>query len=254
MRRAISDTLVLTERNLLRLRAAPDLLIAFTVQPIMFIVLFVYVFGGAIRTPGFTYATFLLPGIMVQNIAFGGFITAIGINEDLRKGLIDRFRSLPMARSAVLAGRTIADIFTNLLAIAILIVTGLVVGFRFHNGAVPIVVGVLLLLAFGFAFSWVFAFLGMLVSSPESANSVGFIAVFPLTFISSAFVPIQSMPAVLRAFASVNPFTLTVDAMRALWVGAPAGNSVIGAFAWAVGILAVFAPLAVWRYRHLASR
>jgi ABC-2 type transport system permease protein/oleandomycin transport system permease protein len=254
MRRIVSDTLVIAERNLVRLRSAPDLLLAFTVQPVMFIVLFVYVFGGAIRTPGYDYATFLLPGIMVQNIAFGGFVTAVGINEDMRKGLIDRFRSLPMARSAVLAGRTLADVGTNLLAIVILIITGYIVGFRFHSSAQAILLGVLLLLLFGYAFSWVFAWLGMLVSSPESANSLGFIAVFPLTFISSAFVPIDSMPSWLRAFAQVNPFTLTVDAMRSLWVGAPAGNSIWGAFLWAVIILVVFSPLAVWQYRRLAGR
>ena len=254
MRRAVVDTLVVMERNLTRLRTAPDLLLAFTVQPIMFIVLFVYVFGGAISTPGYSYATFLLPGIMVQNIAFGGFITAVGINEDMRKGLIDRFRSLPMARSAVLAGRTLADVFTNLLAIGVVVIAGLIVGFRFHNNVLSILLGLVLLLCFGFAFSWVFAWLGMLVSSPESANSLGFIAVFPLTFISSAFVPIQSMPSWLRAFAGVNPFTLTVDAMRALWVGAPAGNSIWSAFVWAAAILVVFSPLAVWRYRRLAGR
>jgi ABC transporter DrrB family efflux protein len=253
MSRVVSDTLVIFERNLVRLRRAPDLLLAFTVQPVMFVLLFVYVFGGAIRTPGYDYATFLIPGIMVQNIAFGGFVTAVGINEDLRKGLIDRFRSLPMARSAVLAGRTLADIVTNMLSVTLLVVTGLIIGFRFHAGALPIIAGVGLLLLFGYAFSWVFALLGMLVSSAEAANSLGFIAVFPLTFISSAFVPVQSMPAALRAFANVNPFTLTVDAMRSLWLGAPAGNSVWGAVAWAVAILFVFAPLAVRRYRQIAG-
>jgi ABC-2 type transport system permease protein/oleandomycin transport system permease protein len=250
--RVIADTLIIGERNLLRLRRAPDLLLAFTVQPIMFVLLFVFVFGGAIRTPGYDYASFLLPGIMVQNTAFSGFITAVGINEDLKKGLIDRFRSLPMARSAVLAGRTLADIGTNLLALAVLIATGLIIGFRFRTGAPEILTGIGLLVLFGYAFSWVFALLGMLVSSPEAANSLGFIAVFPLTFISSAFVPVQTMPAALRAFADVNPFTLTVDGMRSLWLGAPPGNSVWGAFAWSTGILIVFAPLAVQRYRHIA--
>ncbi len=252
MSRTVSDTLVIAERNLVRLRRAPDLLLAFTVQPVMFVLMFVYVFGGAIRTPGYDYASFLLPGIMVQNTAFGGFVTAVGINEDLRKGLIDRFRSLPMARSAVLAGRTLADVATNLLALAVLVVTGLLVGFRFRTGVPEILVGIALLLLFGYAFSWMFALLGMLVSSPEAANSVGFIAVFPLTFISSAFVPVQTMPAPLRAFADVNPFTLTVDAMRSLWLGAPPGNSVWGAFVWTLVILAVFAPLAVGRYRRIA--
>ena len=253
MNRVISDTLIIAERNLVRLRRAPDLLLAFTVQPVMFVLLFVYVFGGAINTPGYDYATFLIPGIMVQNIAFGGFVTAVGINEDMRKGLIDRFRSLPMARSAVLAGRTLADVVTNLLSMVVLITTGLIIGFHFKAGALHIVAGLGLLLLFGYAFSWVFALLGMLVSSPESANSLGFIAVFPLTFISSAFVPVQSMPAPLRAFASLNPFTVTVDAMRSLWLSAPAGNSVWGAFAWSVAILLVFAPLAVRRYRQIAG-
>jgi ABC-2 type transport system permease protein/oleandomycin transport system permease protein len=254
MRKLITDTLVIAERNLVRLPRAPELLLAFTVQPIMFVLLFRYVFGGAIKTPGFSYPDYLIPGIIVQNIAFGGFVTALGLNEDLHKGLIDRFRSLPMARAAVLAGRTSADIVTNALSATILILTGLLIGFRFHAGVGQALAGFALLLLFGYAFSWVFAFLGMLVTSPEAANSVGFIAVFPLTFISSAFVPIQSMPTVLRAFARVNPFTITVDALRSLWLGSPAGNDVWGAVAWAVGIIAVFAPLAVDRYRRAAGR
>jgi ABC-2 type transport system permease protein/oleandomycin transport system permease protein len=254
VKRLVTDTLVIAERNLVRLPRAPELLVAFTVQPIMFVLLFRYVFGGAIKTPGFSYADFLIPGIIVQNIAFGGFVTALGLNEDLHKGLIDRFRSLPMARPAVLAGRTFADIVTNALSATILIVTGLIIGFSFHTGVFEALAGFGLLLLFGYAFSWVFAFLGMLVSSAEAANSVGFIAVFPLTFISSAFVPVRSMPTVLRAFAEVNPFTITVDAMRSLWLGAPAGNNVWGAVVWALVIIAVFSPLAVARYRHAAGQ
>jgi ABC-2 type transport system permease protein/oleandomycin transport system permease protein len=254
LRRLIKDTLVVTERNLIRLPRSPDLLLAFTVQPIMFVLLFVYVFGGAISTPGYSYTDFLIPGIIVQNIAFGGFVTAIGLNEDLHKGLIDRFRSLPMARPAVLAGRTAADIVTNLLSAIILVVTGLIIGFSFATGILEILAGFLLLLFFGYAFSWVFAWLGLIVSSPESANSVGFIAVFPLTFISSAFVPVDSMPAALQWFADINPFTLVVDAMRSLWLGAPAGSSIWGAVAWTVAIILVFAPLAVHRYRRAAGR
>jgi ABC transporter DrrB family efflux protein len=254
MRRLVTDTMIVAERNLVRLPRAPDLLLAFTVQPIMFVLLFVYVFGGAINTPGYDYVDFLIPGILVQNIAFGGFVTALGLNEDLTKGLIDRFRSLPMARAAVLAGRTLADVVTNSLSVVILVITGLIIGFNFDSSAGEIVLGFVLLILFGYAFSWVFALLGMLVSSPESANSLGFIAVFPLTFISSAFVPVDSMPAALRWFADVNPFTVTVDAMRSLWLGAPAGNSVWGAFVWTFVILAIFAPLAVWRYRRAAGR
>jgi ABC-2 type transport system permease protein/oleandomycin transport system permease protein len=220
----------------------------------MFLLLFVYVFGGAISTPGYDYKDFLLPGIMVQNIAFGGFVTAIGLNEDLSKGLIDRFRSLPMARPAVLAGRTLSDVATNSLSIVVLLTTGLIIGFSFHANVLEIIGGLGLLLLFGYAFSWVFALLGMVVSSPEAANSVGFIAVFPLTFISSAFVPTDSMPAALQWFAEVNPFTIVVNAMRALWLGAPAGNYVWGAVVWSLVILAVFAPLAVRRYRRAAGR
>jgi ABC transporter DrrB family efflux protein len=254
VRRLVSDTMVIAERNLIRLPRAPDLLLAFTVQPIMFVLLFRYVFGGAIHVPHGSYADFLIPGIVVQNIAFGGFVTALGLNEDVHKGLIDRFRSLPMARPAVLAGRTFADIVTNFLSIVVLVITGLIIGFSFHTNVLDVIAGFLLLLLFGYAFSWVFAFLGLLVSTPESANSVGFIAVFPLTFISSAFVPVSSMPSVLRAFANVNPFTIIVDAMRHLWIGYPsAGDNVWGAVVWSLVIIAVFAPLAVARYRRMAA-
>jgi ABC transporter DrrB family efflux protein len=254
MSRLVSDTLVVAGRNITRIKRAPDLLTAFTIQPVMFLLLFVYVFGGAISTPGYDdYKDFLLPGIMVQNIAFGGFVTALGLAEDLNKGLIDRFRSLPMARAAVLAGRTVADIFTNALSIAVLVTTGLIIGFTFDANVLEIVAGLGILILFGYAFSWVFALLGMLVSSPEAANSLGFIAVFPLTFISSAFVPTDSMPAALQWFAEINPFTIVVNAIRALWIGAPAGNYVWGAVVWSLVILAVFAPLAVRRYRRAAG-
>jgi ABC transporter DrrB family efflux protein len=250
MRRLVTDTLIIAERNLVRLPRRPDLLLAFTVQPIMFVLLFRYVFGGAIQTGSVPYVDFLLPGIVVQTIAFGGFVTALGLNDDVHKGLIDRFRSLPMARSAVLAGRTLADIVTNLLSIVVLVITGVVIGFSFGTGVVHVVAGFLLLLLIGYAFSWVFAFLGLIASTPESAQSVGFIAIFPLTFISSAFVPPATMPEPLKWFAHVNPFTIMVDGMRALWLGTPAGNDIWGAAAWALGIMLVFAPLAVARYRR----
>jgi ABC transporter DrrB family efflux protein len=253
VRRLVTDTVVIAERNLVRLPRAPELLLAFTVQPIMFVLLFRFVFGGAIRTPGFSYVDFLIPGIIVQNIAFGGFVTALGLNEDVHKGLVDRFRSLPMARAAVLAGRTLSDVVTNALSMTILLVTGLIIGFSFHTSFGEAVAGVGLLLLFGYAFSWFFALVGLLVSTPESANSVGFIAVFPLTFISSAFVPPASMPSALRAFANVNPFTVMVDAMRSLWLGTPAHNNVWGAAVWSLVIIAVFAPLAVARYRRTAG-
>jgi ABC-2 type transport system permease protein/oleandomycin transport system permease protein len=250
----VSDTLVIAKRNLLRIPRQPDLLIAYTIQPVMFIVLFVYVFGGAINTPGYDYVDFLMPGIITQSISFGGFVTAIGLNEDLRKGLIDRFRSLPMARSAVLAGRTLADVALNSFSLLVMIVVGVIVGFSFHSPVYEVVAGIALLLLFGYAFSWFFALMGMVASSPESAQSVGFLAIFPLTFASSAFVPTASMPSWLRAFADVNPFTIVVNAVRALWLDAPAGNYVWGALAWTLGMIAVFAPLAVRAYRRAAVR
>jgi ABC-2 type transport system permease protein/oleandomycin transport system permease protein len=252
IRSATADTLVLTRRNLIRIPRAPDLLLGFTVQPVMFVLLFVYVFGGAIQTPGYEYVDFLMPGIITQTIAFGGFLTAVGLNEDLRKGLMDRFRSLPMARSAVLAGRTLADVVMNSLAIALMVGVGYAIGFRFATSIPEILAGIVLLLLFGYAFSWIFALMGLLSSSPESAGSIGFLIVFPLTFVSSAFVPVESMPAALQTFAEVNPFTIVVDAVRELWLGVPVDSPLWAAVAWSVGLIAVFAPLAVARYVRVA--
>ena len=254
MTRLVPDTLVMAERNLVRLPRAPDLLIGFTIQPVMFVLLFAYVFGGAIQTPGYDYVDFLIPGIIVQNIAFGGFVTALGLAEDLTKGLVDRFRSLPTARASVLAGRTLADVATNSVSIVVLVTTGLIIGFAFDASVLEILGGVGILLLFGFAFSWVFAVIGMSVSSPEAANGIGFTLIFPITFISSAFVPVESMPDGLRQFAEVNPVSVVVDAMRALWLDAPAGDAVWGAVPWSVAIVAVFAPLAVAKYRKAAAR
>ena len=253
MRRAAGDTLIIAERNLIRLPRAPELFIGYTLQPIMFVLLFRYVFGGAISTPGYSYVDYLVPGIIVQNTVFGGFATALGLNEDVRKGLIDRLRSLPMSRAAVLGGRTLADVATNSLSITILLITGLIIGFTFQTSFLHAAAGIGLLLLFGYAFSWFLAFLGLVVASPESVNSLGFIVVFPVTFVSSAFVPVDSMPDGLRQFAEVNPFTIIVDALRHLWLGAPAHNSVWGAVVWSLVIVAVFAPLAVARYRRAAG-
>jgi ABC-2 type transport system permease protein/oleandomycin transport system permease protein len=254
LRWTVADALVLMVRNLKRIPRQPDLLSAYTVQPVMFVLLFVYVFGGAISTPGFDYVDFLIPGIIVQTMAFGGFLTAIGLNEDLKKGLIDRFRSLPMARSAVLTGRTLADVLMNLLSIAVMLAVGILAGFGFSASVFEVLAGILLMLLFGFAFSWIFALIGLVTSSPESAQAFGFTAIFPLTFASSAFVPVESMPKLLEAFAEVNPFTIVVDALRALWIGTPAGNAVWGAVLWSVGLIVVFAPLAVRVYRRAATR
>jgi ABC transporter DrrB family efflux protein len=254
MSSGISDTLVLAKRNFLRIARAPDLLLSFTVQPIMFVLLFAYVFGGAIDTGGQSYINFLIPGILVQTMAFGGFVTAMGIAEDLRKGLVDRFRSLPMSRSAVLAGRTLSDIVTNGISITVMLVVGVIIGFGFESPFLHVVAGILLLLLFGYAFSWVFAFIGLTSSSPEAAQSLGFIVIFPLTFVSSAFVPPATMPAALRWFAEWNPFSITVNAVRALFIGDPAGNTVWGAVAWSVGIAVVFGVLAVAKYKRAVVR
>jgi ABC transporter DrrB family efflux protein len=249
-----SDTLVLARRNLLRIPRQPDLLIAYTVQPVMFVLLFVYVFGGAIQTPGFDYVDFLMPGIIVQSIAFGGFVTALGLSEDVQKGLIDRFRSLPMSRGAVLAGRTSSDILLNCLSLAVLFAVGFVAGFNFQDTDVgSVLLGILLLLVFGYAFSWIFALVGLFSSSPETANSIGFTAIFPLTFASSAFVPAESMPDGLQQFAEANPFTTVVDAVRHLWLGTPANSDVWMAFIWCAVLIAIFAPLAIRRYRTVAA-
>jgi ABC transporter DrrB family efflux protein len=250
---AVSDSLVLAVRNLKRIPRAPDLLISFTLQPIMFVLLFNYVFGGAIETPGHSYTEFLIPGLIVQTMFFGGFVTAIGLSDDLKKGLIDRFRSLPMARGAVLAGRTLADVATNLLSIVVMITVALIIGFSFDASPLEILAGVALMLLFGYAFSWLFAYFALVSSSAEAAQAIGFMVIFPLTFISSAFVPIDTLPDGLRQFAEVNPFTVAVDAMRALWIGDPAGNSIWGALLWTLGLIAVFSWLAVDRYKRAVS-
>jgi ABC transporter DrrB family efflux protein len=251
---AVADTAVVAKRNLLRIPRQPDLWVSFTIQPLMFVLLFVYVFGGAIRTPGYDdYVDFLMPGIIVQTMSFGGFVTAIGLSDDLRKGLIDRFRSLPMARSAVLAGRTLADVATNMVSLAVMVVVGLLVGFNFTSSPLEVVAGFGLLLLFGYAFSWAFAFVALYSSSAEGAQALGFMVIFPLTFASSAFVPPESMPSWLEAFAEANPISTVVDATRALFVDAPAGTDVWVAVLWCLGLIAVFATLSVYRYKRAVS-
>jgi ABC-2 type transport system permease protein/oleandomycin transport system permease protein len=248
------DALLLAERNLRRIPRNPDLLVAFTFQPVMFVVLFSYVFGGAISTPGFEYIDFFLPGIAVQMIAFGGYATALGISDDLRKGLIDRFRSLPMARAAVLTGRTISDGALNCLALLVMTVAGVLIGFDFKADLAHVVAGYGLILLFGYAMSWVYAFIGLISSTPEAASALITIIIFPLTFVSSAYVPTDSMPPVLEAIANVNPITTVVDAMRSLWAGTPAGSDIAGALGWCAGLIAVFSVLATARYRQAVVR
>jgi len=250
----LSDMWVLAVRSAKRIPRQPDLLIGFTIQPLMFVLLFVYVFGGAISTPGFSYVDFLIPGIIVQTVAFGGFVTALGLAEDLKKGLMDRFRSLPMSRSAVLTGRTLADVSTNIVQVVVVLGVGVLVGFDFKTSFGHVVAGIALLLLIGYSFSWLFAFVGLTASSPEAANAYGFTILFPLTFVSSAFVPVASMPSWLQPVARNNPFTVMVNAVRGLFLGIPVGNDVWIATAWAVGIAVVFASLAIWRYRRVVAK
>jgi ABC transporter DrrB family efflux protein len=250
----IADTAVIARRNLLRIPRQPDLWVSFTIQPLMFVLLFVYVFGGAIQTPGYDdYVDFLMPGIIVQTMSFGGFVTAIGLSDDLSKGLVDRFRSLPMARSAVLAGRTLADVATNTVSLVVMVGVGLLVGFNFTSSPLEVAAGFVLMLLFGYAFSWVFAYVALVSGSAEGANALGFMLIFPLTFASSAFVPPESMPAAIQWFAEVNPISTIVDATRALFVDAPHGDDVWAAFAWCFGLIAVFATLSVYKYRRAVS-
>jgi len=250
----LSDMWVLAVRSAKRIPRQPDLLIGFTIQPLMFVLLFVYVFGGAISTPGFSYVDFLIPGIIVQTMAFGGFVTALGLSEDLKKGLMDRFRSLPMSRSAVLTGRTLADVSTNVVQLVVVLGVGVAVGFRFQTGLGDVVAGIALLLLIGYAFSWIFAFVGLAASSPEAANAYGFTILFPLTFVSSAFVPVRSMPGWLQPVALNNPFTVMVNAVRGLFLGIRVGNDVWLAIVWTIGVAFVSAALAIWRYRRVVAK
>lgn len=251
----ISDMLVMVERNLLKYVRLPQLLIFSTIQPVMFLLLFTYVFGGAIRSgAGGSYINYLLPGILVQTAVFGSIQTGIGLTEDLTKGLIDRFRSLPMARSAVLAGRTAADAMRNIFVILLMFGVGYLLGFRLGGSFADATTAFAILLLFGFAFSWISATIGLLVKNIETAQVAGFIWVFPLVFASSVFVPIETMPDWLRHFAEINPITVTVNAVRALTLATAdpveTARYAWKAFAWIAAILAVFMPLAVRLFRR----
>jgi ABC-2 type transport system ATP-binding protein len=254
-RRAVGDTVVVTRRNLRHFVRQPQLLIFSTVQPIMFVLLFTYVFGGAIGRAipgGVSYIDFLLPGIFVQSVSFRATQTAVGLAEDLERGVVDRFRSMPMARSAVLAGRTLADLVRNVLIICLMIVVGYVIGFRFGGGFLGAIGAIAVVAAFGLALSWIFAFVALTVRGAEAAQSAGFVAIFPLVFASSVFVPVNSMPSWLQAFAKISPVTLTADAARGFALGRSTSGSLPGALAWIGGLLAVFIPLCVWRYRRMS--
>lgn len=246
----VSDIFAVSDRNLIRYRRLPQLLIFSTIQPVMFLLLFAYVFGGAIKIPGKSYINYLIPGIFIQTAVFGAIQTGVGLADDLSRGMIDRFRSLPMARLAVLAGRTLSDLLRNVFVMILMTIVGYIIGFRFENGIPGAVGAVGLALLFGFAFSWISATIGLLVKNTETAQVAGFIWVFPLIFASSLFVPIETMPKFLKAFASVSPITVTVNSVRALALGGPLAHWLWQSLAWVAGILIVFVPLSVYLYRR----
>jgi ABC-2 type transport system permease protein/oleandomycin transport system permease protein len=245
----LADTLVVTRRNLRRIARTPRLLAASSLQPVLFVLLFRYVFGGAIHAPGTSYADYLLPGILVIATLFGA-TTTVAMATDLAGGMIDRFRSLPMASSAVLAGRCLADVTRSLLVIALVLAVGTATGFRFHNGVLPALGAIGLVVAFGFAFTWLYALIGLLVGDPETAQLAGFVPVFLLVFASSVFVPVITMPGWLQAFAKAQPVTVTVNAVRALAEGGGVAHWAWQAGCWIAAYTAVFGALAVARYRR----
>ena len=250
----LRDSYVVAGRNMRHFFRQPQLLLFSTVQPIMFVLLFSYVFGGAIGgslPEGVSYKDFLLPGILIQSTSFRATQTAIGLSEDMKRGVIDRFRSMPMARSAVLAGRTLADLVRTIFVIVLMIVVGYAIGFRFDEGVPSAIASILVVAAFGFALSWIFAYVGLVAKGPEAAQSAGFVAIFPLVFASSIFVPVDTMPSWLQSIADISPVTATADAARALAIGGDVWDPLWQVLVWTGGILLVFIPLCVRKYRRL---
>jgi ABC transporter DrrB family efflux protein len=247
---AVSDTLTITRRNLLVWTRVPAYLVFTVIQPVMFVLLFRYVFGGAIKVPGVSYVDFLMPGIIAQTAAFATFGTAIALAQELKKGVIDRLKSMPMARSAVLTGRLVADTGRMLITILIVVGVGYAVSFRFQNGAVSAILMIVLATVFGLSICVISAFTGLAIGDEESVQAFGLIWLFPLTFLSSAFVPIQSMPGWLQAFANNQPVTYVINTMRALALGGPIEANLLKSIAWLAGIFVVFGPLAVRAYKR----
>jgi ABC transporter DrrB family efflux protein len=253
--RPVADALTIAWRNILNIRRNPQLLVFATIQPVVFVLMFRYVFGGAFNTAaldGVPYVDFLMPGVFVQTVVFGALTTAVGLATDLNLGLIDRFRSLPIARSAVLVGRTTADLARNLFVILLMCVVGYAIGWRIHTNAFGLVAAIAVILGFAYALSWVFAFVGLSVRDPETAQAASFPILAPLVFASSSFVPVSTMPGWLQPWAENQPVSVVVNAARALTIGGPTTTLVLKAIAWIIGIIAVFAPLAVRKYRRVA--
>jgi ABC-2 type transport system permease protein/oleandomycin transport system permease protein len=252
--RPVGDALTMAWRNLLNIRRNPQLLVFATIQPIIFVLMFRYVFGGAIKATWngvpVPYVDFLMPGIFVQTVTFGALTTGVGLAEDLQKGLIERFRSLPIARSAVLLGRTWADLVRNVFVVLLMTAVGFLVGWRINTNIFGLIGCVALVIAFAYSLSWVFAIVGLMAPDAETAQAASFPILAPLVFASSAFVPVESMPGWLQVFANHQPVTAVVNAARDLTIGGPTRTDVIQALAWIIGIIAICAPLAVRRYRR----
>ncbi len=261
---ALNDGLVIAKRNLIKIKRVPDVLVFVLLSPIMFVLLFAYVFGSAIDIPGGSYREFLMAGIFAQTVVFGATFTGAGLADDMQKGIIDRFRSLPMSRSAVVLGRTASDVIYNLLTLTIMALTGLIVGWRIHTGFLDALLGFALLLLFAYSISWVMAWIGLLVPSVEVLNNATFMVIFPITFIANTFVPSENLPTVLRVFAEWNPVSALTQATRELFGNLPSGtpepatwplqNPVVYSLIWAVIIIGVFAPVSIRRYKRVAKK
>jgi len=255
---ALVDGHVIAKRNVIKIKRVPEVLMFVLISPIMFVLLFAYVFGDSINIPGGSYREFLIGGIFAQTVVFGATFTGAGLADDMQKGIMNRFRSLPMSRAAVLIGRTASDVIYNVLSLLIMALTGLLIGWRLHEGLWDGALGFTLLLAFAYAFSWVMAYVGLLVPSVEVINNAGFVVIFPLTFIANTFVPSENLPGVLRTFAEWNPVSAVTQAARELFGNIPPGtpeptvwpleNAFLYTVIWIVAIIAIFAPLAVHRY------
>jgi ABC-2 type transport system permease protein/oleandomycin transport system permease protein len=250
----VADSWEMVKRNLRHIRRTPELLLDVTLQPIMFVILFRFVFGGAIPIQGTTYVNYLMAGIFVQTIAFGGVYTGVLLANDLKNGMIDRFRSLPMLQSSVLTGRTLTDLLRAMLAVTVMTVVGVAVGFRPEGGVIGAALAFGVMLTFGFALSWFGVAMGAFVRTPEALQGIIFMTVFPLTFASSAFVPTNTMPTWLRVFAEHQPLTLVINAVRSFMLTGGGGPDAIPALIWSVGMLAVFFPLGLWLYRRRTAQ
>ncbi len=261
---AVNDAAVIAWRNVIRIRRVPDLLVFVLISPIMFVLLFAFVFGNSIDIPGGSYREFLIAGIFAQTVVFGASFTGAGLAEDIQKGIINRFRALPMSRSALLVGRTLSDVVYNVLSLLVMALTGLLVGWGISSSALDAATGFALLLLFAYAFSWVMAYVGLLVPSVEVINNASFIVTMPLTFVANTFVPAENLPPLLRTFALWNPVSAVTQATRELFGNIPPGtpppeawplqNPVLYTLLWVGLLIAVFAPLAVRRYRSSVDK